>query len=365
MSLRVLITNNVLTGRTGTELYVRDLALGLMARGDTPLVYSPALGEIADALGQAGVEVVSNPGKLSVTPDVIHGHHEIPTMTALLHFAGVPGIFMCHDRRHHSDIPPTFPRILRYIAVDNYCRERFAEHSIPDARVRVIFNGVDLKRFKPRGPLPDRPQRALVFSNNASERTHLPVVRDACARAGLSLDVIGSGSGNPCARPEAVLGQYDLVFAKGRCAVEAVAVGTAVILCDALVAGPLVTSRNLDALRHFNSSTKHLWQQPLRSELVLQEIGCYDARDVAEVSRRVRGWVDLRTVVDQLVAVYREVLTEHAQGSWSRQEEVRAAAAYRRRSRSRRFRERIKRVPVVGGLALALKQKIAPYRPEL
>jgi hypothetical protein len=38
--LRVLITNNTLAGRAGTELYVRDTALELLKRGHSPIAYS-------------------------------------------------------------------------------------------------------------------------------------------------------------------------------------------------------------------------------------------------------------------------------------------------------------------------------------
>ena len=37
-------------------------------------------------------------------------------------------------------------------------------------------------------------------------------------------------------------GDYDLVFAKARCALEAMAVGAAVVLCDTHGLGPMVTS---------------------------------------------------------------------------------------------------------------------------
>ena len=350
--------------RSGTTLYVRDLAERLLARGDTPLVYTPQPGEVARELEQAGVDVVTDPRKLSTTPDLIHGHHEIPTMEALLSFPGVPGLFVCHDPKHHSDIPPAFPRIRRYVAVDYYCRERFVAHGIAEERIRVVPNGVDLRRFQPRPPLPERPRRALVFSNHASEQTHLPAVREACVQAGLSLDVIGAATGTPCARPETVLGQYDLVFATGRSAVEAAAVGTAVILCDGRGAGPLATSDNLDALRRLDSRTRHRWHQPLRGDVILREIARYDARDAAEVSRRVRQWADLDGVVQQLVAIYHDVLSEHAATRGLAAEETAAAAAYRRSSRSRRLRYRLKLVPGLGGWLLAVKQKVAPYRPE-
>ena len=363
--MRVLITNNTLAERSGTTLYVRDLAERLLARGDTPLVYSPQPGEIARELGDAGVEVVADLRKLSAAPDLVHGHHEIPTMTALLAFPGVPGLFVCHDPRHHSDIPPTsFPRLHRYVAVNYYCRERFIAHGIAEARICVVHNGVDLRRFQPRPPLPERPRRALVFSNYASDGTQLPAVREACARAGLSLDVVGAAAGSPSARPEAMLGQYDLVLATGRSAVEAAAVGTAVVVCDSFSAGPLVTSDNLDAVWRLDSRSEHRWLQPLGADVILREIARYDARDAAEVSRRVRQWADLDGVVQQLVAVYHEVLAEQAAARGLAAEEAAAAAAYRRRSRGRRLRFRLKLVPGLGPWLLAIKQKIAPYRPR-
>jgi hypothetical protein len=45
--LRVLITNNTLAGRGGSELYVRDTATELLKRGHTPIAYSAVLGEVA------------------------------------------------------------------------------------------------------------------------------------------------------------------------------------------------------------------------------------------------------------------------------------------------------------------------------
>jgi hypothetical protein len=85
----------------------------------------------------------------------------------------------------------------------------------------MIPNAVDLKRFRTRGPLPVRPRRALVFSNYVTEGRYLDLVREVCRRAGIVLDVAGTRVGRPCDSPEELLGQYDLVFAKARCALEA------------------------------------------------------------------------------------------------------------------------------------------------
>ena len=45
--MRILITNLKLEGRTGTELFVCDLARGLLEAGHRPVLYSPRLGKLA------------------------------------------------------------------------------------------------------------------------------------------------------------------------------------------------------------------------------------------------------------------------------------------------------------------------------
>jgi hypothetical protein len=331
--LRVLITNMTLASRSGTELYVRDLALGLLKRGHLPIVYSPHLGTIAEELRTATIPVVDDMDRLEAQPDVIHGHHHLTTMTALMRFAPVPAVYVFHGALSWHDVPPRFPRILRYVAVDETCRDLLAfEHGIPEDRLRVMLNWVDLARFVPRGPLPARPRRALIFSNEAHERTHLPAVREACGRAGLPLDVLGAGAGNVADRPEDLLGRYDLVFAKAKCALEALAVGAAVVLCDYRGAGPMVTVENLSALRKFNFGIRTLGG-PLCADALGREIRRYDAAEAAEVSRRIRATAGLEESLDALITLYREVIDEHAAlaGPPDLAAEERAAATYFRR----------------------------------
>jgi hypothetical protein len=328
--LRVLLTNITLATRTGTEVNVRDIAIGLLGRGHTPVVYTPDPGEIAEELRRATVPVVDDLRRLGAPPDVIHGHHHPETMTALLHFPGVPAVFFSHDFLAWHDAAPQFPRILRYVAVDDANHDRLAfEHGIPADRIQVLLNAVDLARFPPRPPLPARPARALVFSNYASDRTHLGAVREACRRAGVTLDVVGADAGTPSRAPETLLGAYDLVFAKGRCALEALAVGAAVVLCDFGGVGPLVTSAALDRLRRQNFG-RRLLSGPLEPAALVREMARYDAADAAEVSRRIRASAGLDRQLDALVALYREVIAEHAARPPDLAAEERAAAVYLR-----------------------------------
>lgn len=372
MGLRVLITNNALAARGGSELYVRDVAVGLLKRGHAPVVYSSNLGEVASELQSANVTVVDDLSKVAETPDLIHGHHHMDTMTALLHFPRVPAVNFCHGWSNWYETPVRFPRVLRYVAVDHACRDRLIHrHEIPEASIRVLLNFVDLTRFKIRAaPLPVRPRRALLFSNYANEETHLPVVREACQRTNLELDVVGSGRRNASAEPEKILGEYDLVFAKARCALEALAVGSAVILCDAGGVGPMVTAAELDELRPLNFGIRTL-RDPLETGTIVREINRYDSKDAAEVSRRIRADASLDYVLDELVGLYHEVVEEYRgrDNTNADEEEGRAAAAYLRQLKidfarhgavSMRVQERMRKIPVVGRWGIKLVRKLVP-----
>lgn len=328
--LTVLITNNTLAARAGSELYVRDVATGLLERGYTPIAFSSVLGDVARDLRAATIPVIDNLESLGRAPDIIHGHHHLETMMALLRFPDTPAIYFCHGWLPWEEAAPRFPRIMKYVAVDDTCRDRVAlENGIPANQISVLLNFVDLKRFKPRGPLPARPGRALIFSNSAKEDTHLPPVREACEQSGLDLDIIGVESGNQCNEPEKVLGNYDIVFAKARSALEAMAVGAAVVLCDANGSGPMVTSGELDRLRRLNFGIRAL-RAPVTAPGLMREIARYDAEDAVLVSARIRAEAGRDAVIDDLVLLYDEAIEGFRNLARDPAEEQRAASDYLR-----------------------------------
>ncbi len=260
-SLTILFTNNTLAERAGSELWVRDVARALLDRGHRPVAFSLVTGLVAAELRAATIPVVDDLDKVGVAPDVIHGHHHVETLIAALHFPGVPIVHVCHGWVPWEERPLKHPSIVMYIAVDDPSYDRLiVEEGIAPDRVEILRNFVDLSRFPRRSPLPERPKRALVFSNGANTDGYAAVIRDACARTGIELEVGGIRSGHPIASPESVLQQFDVVFAKGRSALEALAVGCSVILADAAGCGPLVSSREFDRLRAWNFGIRALQQ---------------------------------------------------------------------------------------------------------
>ncbi len=324
--LRVLITNRGLAGRTGTEMYVHDVAKGLLLRGHTPIIYSPRLGPLARELSLDTVAVVDDLSQLAEPPDIIHGQHTLESAIALLHFPQTPALYVCHDWMWENDIPPQISRIRQFVAVDHTVRDRLIlREGIPESSVSVVNNGVDLRKFLPRGKLPVVPRRALVFSNYMSSE-QLAIVRAACARRGIEVDGVGANFGNVSSQPEKLIGQYDLVFAKGRCAWEALASGVAVVVCDTWGIGQLVTTENFEFARQRNFG-RRLLQTTLGEEAVVEQLGRYDARDATQVSRLIRAVCCLDKMVDQLVLIYEQAISFHeAANKQSADEELRCMA---------------------------------------
>lgn len=306
--MRVLITNNTLDTRAGSELYVRDIALALLRRGHQPMAYSTRLGAIADELHAATIPVIDDLRLLTVEPDIIHGQHHLDAMTAMLHFPQTPAVYFCHGWLPWEEMAPHFPTIQRYVAVDDLCRERLqCVHGISPEQIRMIRNFVDLQRFTPRSDLPVTPRRAVVFSNYISENGCLGILRQACAARGIELDAIGFSAGRSEARPEQMLGQYDIVFAKARCALEALACGTALIACDAAGLGGMVMPGNYEKFRALNFGIRTL-RDPITVETVTRELDRYDAVGAREVAQRARLEAGMEQAIDQIVDVYLEAI---------------------------------------------------------
>ena len=291
-------------------LYVRDLALELQRQGHTPVVFSSTRGHVVEEMRAAGIEVSDRPGRLRHTPDVIHGHHYAPTLVALRRWPTVPAIHVCHDHASPNDKTPIHPNIRRHFGVSRACARRLVDDGVPEGDTALMLNFVDTARFSPRATLPERARRALVFSNYAHEDTHLPAIVDACRQAGLELDVTGAGVGRIATSPERLLGGYEIVFAKAKAAIEAMAVGTAVILCDSGGVGPMVTSAEFDALRPLNFGFE-AFRDPLRPGPLLREIARYDPEDAARVRDLLRSRAGLSAAVESLVSTYHEAISEH------------------------------------------------------
>jgi hypothetical protein len=363
--MRVLIAGHSLGEIGGVQRYERDLASWLLKCGHSPVVYATELGDAAHQLDVLTIPVVDDLRTVTAPVDIIHGDSAVETMAALLHFSSTPAIFVCHGWENIGCTTPRFPRILRYVAVDDTCADRLmTREGIAPERISVLLNAIDVGAFRQREPLPAKPRRAVVFGNLAHELTFLPPIREACRRAAIEVDIVGAGAGTAVPHPESILGGYDLAFAKAKCAMEAMACGLAVILCSENGVGGMVRSADFDRLRRLNFGIRAL-QKPLSAETLLSELALYDAADAHAVSDRIRRTASSDDLHQSLLSVYEAVIEEHAGAAATADPvaESRAAAAFlhdlavRDRYRERslwtlaKASQRVLRMPVIGPAA--------------
>jgi hypothetical protein len=303
--LTVLITNIAFAWRSGTEIVIDQIARGLNSRGHRPIVFAPYIGgPLTAGLQRSGIAVVDRLSKVGCTPDIIHGQHNVTTVMALTAFPRTPALFYCHGFDTPKDHPPIVPRIRRYLAVDDCCRESLERDGAPRDRIDVVLNAVDLDQYHRRGPLPRRPARALVLTKGEE---HLAVVRSAAAAAGLALDELG---------PRTVvddlpqrLPAYDIVFATARMAKEAIAAGCAVVVSDHRGFAGLATSGTLGEWRRYNFGCRLLVHPTTESRLA-DAFARYDAKDAARVTDVVRAEDNLESHLDRWEHIYQGILDD-------------------------------------------------------
>jgi hypothetical protein len=308
--MRVLITNIAMAGPGGTQTVVRDIALGLLARGHYPVVYAPASGGTGEALVERGVPLVTNLRSIAEPPDLIHGQHFIPTGEAIIRFPALPAVSMCHAAVAWIERPARFPQVQTYIAVDQACRDRLVQtEGIDPSCVHILRNAVVLSRIPERPePLPATPRRALAFSKTTAE---IPLIREACARFGIDLDVLGFQPDIRVANPEERFVRYDLVFATARSALEAICAGAAVIVCDGRGLAGFVGPEDYPRLRENNFGLRSL-VRPVSVTALVGEIVRYDPKAAEAVTAVARADADFEPFLDRLLEIYSNARTSFA-----------------------------------------------------
>ncbi|TPM35978.1 glycosyltransferase [Mesorhizobium sp. B2-3-5] len=305
--MRILITNLSVSQNSGSESVVELLADGLRGAGHQTMLLAPTLGDMADRLRIRGHQVVDRIAEIVERPDVIHAQHLTPCLTALARFPDVPAVFSCHSAVFEVETPMPHPQIRRWIAVDEACKVRCLSRGVPADKLDLVFNAVDLERFRQRPSLPARPKRGLLLTKNFE---HQQAVREACAKSGIQLDELGPATGRYSYQLEKDLPQYDIVFATARMAIEAAAVGCSVVVCDARGFAGLLDTENMTAWRRMNLGVG-LLTRPTTVDNLLQAISKFDADDAAAVCIYFRKVAGVAYFVEEHLRIYNQAIQEH------------------------------------------------------
>ena len=310
--MKILFSQYALAeNRGGSELFITEIATELHRRGHSVVVYAGEVGTIAEELRQQGVDVLDDPRNCPWTPDIIHGQHRIHALKALLAFPGTPALLYIHGLLPPLEKPFIHPRILRYVTTSRILADRWADGiGISNDRIEVIHNHIDLKKFdRWRIPL-EKPRTALLYSNKPFKEKHLAAIRSACEDQHMRFDLGGLCGGTAETHPENLLPQYDLVFAVGRSALEAMASGCGVIPVYDGMADELILPQNYERLRKQNMAVRLSVHEKLTPQWLKTQICRWDSEAIREVSETVRKEACIESTVDRLEGIYGQVLKE-------------------------------------------------------
>jgi hypothetical protein len=227
-------------------------------------------------------------------------------MAALARFDDTPAIHCWLGARPWVERVPVHPRILRHVVMSARMGPRLTvEQGVPSDRIDVIENFVDTQRYSHVRTARDRPQSAVLYGHGGHYPDELRLLEQACADNGLSLDKVGYPYGNPRPRPEYFLPDYDIAFAIGRCALEAMASGCGVIPIVPQLAGHRITAQTLDGWAEANFAPRYYTSADrFDSDWLKAELAAWNKDDVAEVTALVRQRFTLDVALDAFEAVY-------------------------------------------------------------
>jgi hypothetical protein len=308
--MRILVTQRELVHFGGSELVTVEIAKELAERGHEVVVFSPRLGEVAKLVWPSGVRAVSRLEDVPWDPELIHGQHHLPAMAALARFESTPGIYYSHGGKPWVEQPPSHERIQGYVVMCEWMIKRtVAQLGVDPTRVVCVPNFVNMQRFSEVRTPPKRPAKALLYHANGLSADELSQLEAGCAALGIVLEKIGIAFGNGQTRPEMFLQQYDLVFAGGKSALEAMATGCAVMTLGPGQAGGLVTVDNFEKWAFTNFGPRYFTDAAQINETWLRrELENYSPDDVYKVTQKVRKERTLDDAVSRLEAIYREAI---------------------------------------------------------
>ncbi len=302
----ILFTNYCISHGSGTEMFLYDLCEELVRLGHRCAVYTHRYGPLVDKFRSAHIEVINDFFALPWRPDVLHCHHSMETLEAISHFKTVPALYLCHDATVWFDQCPPPLCVERYLAVDTFVQSRVVvDTGLQADQIGLAFNAINERRFtsQRKHSLQKRPSKALLFHSNLLSSAYKDIARAACADLNIHLSEAGHGGLRVIQSPEIELPKYDVVFAKGRCALEALACGCAVVLAGGEGFGPLVTVENFHSLRMANFGRSLLSDQR-GVEWVIDKIGRFNQENVESVSALTREHSSLARLAQFMLAEY-------------------------------------------------------------
>lgn len=254
MAMHIVIGTLALEQPGGTETYCLTIARELERLGHDVTIVASALGAMADHIAAEGLDVATSFAELPSCCDAILANDAISAGLLRERYPDNRIVYALHSSRFEVQTPPFEADVVQAIVVGS---ERFARHARSlalDAQVIRLTQPIDILRFVPSTPPRSTPQRALIVSNYL-EGPRLDALLQTWEALGLECSLLGHSFGDKGrvtldVRDEIV--GADIVVAKARAALEAMACGKAVYVFDAFGGDGWVTPDSYPAMEADN-----------------------------------------------------------------------------------------------------------------
>lgn len=244
--MQLALVTNALDGLGGTESYAITIAEQLERTGHGITLCAAQLGRAAELARARGLRVVDSPAALPRDVDAALVQ-DGPSAVALAEARpALAQVFVAHAPGIEMQLPPPLVgSVAAIVAMNDRVEERMVALPL-DAEIVRLRQPIDVKRFRPRGDVAERPKRALVLSNYLyGDRAD--DVEAACARLGVECSIAGR-HGRRTERPEDAIAAADVVIGYGRSALEGMACGRAVLVLDWFGGDGWVTAEKYPAI---------------------------------------------------------------------------------------------------------------------
>lgn len=162
MAMNILIACADFTTISGMPMFVYELSRELRRRGHDVSVAAPNVGGVmAEKAREVGVNCFTFGEAGGLRPDVLHVQEMHPADWALQKFKA-PAVSTVHSQLIYEK-PYVHDRIKHYACVrPEILHKVVSEDGVPWERTSVVYNGVDLERFRPNEDKFDPP--TLLFA---------------------------------------------------------------------------------------------------------------------------------------------------------------------------------------------------------
>ncbi|MGZ4257598.1 MAG: hypothetical protein ACXVRE_07540 [Gaiellaceae bacterium] len=234
----------------GSETYLLTVAEQLQRLGHEVTLFTVDAGQMATFAEDRGIRVATSLHALPAACDAALVQDGVVAYRLAERYPDTPQVFRAASDLSDLQLPPGLPGVTSAVVA---LSERVA------ARVRRLAAGtpvtrlrqpIDTERFTPASPLATTARRALLLGNYLQGERR-DAVLSAFAAAGIDAVQVGRPS-SFALRPERAMWESDIVVAKGRSALEAMACGRAVYVYDRFGSDGWVTPEAYPAMEADN-----------------------------------------------------------------------------------------------------------------